>query len=60
MEAGTPGERLRVVLASRNAGKIAELRALLQGERVTVLGLGISRTSGKLPRRAKPFWKTPG
>jgi XTP/dITP diphosphohydrolase len=48
-------ETTRVVLASRNQGKIAELRALLSGLDVAVLGLGDFPDIGEIPETGATF-----
>jgi len=48
-------EGLKVVLATRNAGKIKELNALLAGLGVTVVGLGEFPEIGEIPETGTTF-----
>ncbi len=55
METGQPGNRTRVVLATRNAGKISELAALLQDCGVEVVGLSAFPDIGEIPETGATF-----
>jgi XTP/dITP diphosphohydrolase len=55
METNTAKTGLTVVLATRNAGKIKELNALLAGLGVTVVGLGDFPHIGEIPETGTTF-----
>ncbi len=55
MDTHTQENGLKVVLATRNAGKIKELNALLTGLGVTVVGLGEFPEIGEIPETGTTF-----